>query len=409
MIRPRLFLMGLLGLGALSTACRTARTGDASTVVLVSLDGFRWDFRRYGETPTLDSLAGAGVSAERLVPPFPSLTFPSHYTMATGLYPENHGIISNTMYDPERDAWFRISDRDAVEQGFWWGGEPVWLTAERQGITAATFFWPGTETAIQGKYATHWRPFDASIPNRERVDQVLAWLALPDGQRPGLITLYFEDVDGAAHDEAVDSPRVRRAIEAVDVAIGRLTAGIARLDVRNQVNVIVVSDHGMSERSPDRVVFMDDYLELDAVRVVDWHPVWMGYANDGDHERVYRQLEGAHPNITVYRRGDLPERFRLQHNARVPPVIAIADDGWSITTRDYFQRNRRNFFGHSHGYDNQLLSMGSLFIASGPAFAAGHTVPPFANVHLYELVCHLLGIEPASNDGSLDSVRMVLR
>ena len=387
-------------------ACASPEVHVATpTVILVSLDGFRWDFRDIGNTPTLDSLARVGVTAERMIPVFPTMTFPSHYSMATGLYPERHGIVSNQMYDPTRDAWFAIGNRD----GAWWGGEPIWLTAERQGIIAATFFWPGTDVPINGRHATHWYRFDASIPNKDRVDQALQWLALPAGEQPQLITLYFEDVDQAAHDDAIDSPRVQRAITSVDAALGRLTAGLARMGASDKVNIIIVSDHGMAGRSPERVIFIDDFVDVDAVTVVDWNPVWMASAADGNHDRLYQQLRNAHPNLTAYRREDIPERFHFKNNARVPPVIALADEGWSITTRGYFDRNRDSFRGHTHGYDNQAASMGSIFVASGPAFANGKTVDPFENVHIYELVCHVLGIEPAVNDGSLDAIREVLR
>ena len=387
-------------------ACASPEVHVATpTVILVSLDGFRWDFRDIGNTPTLDSLARVGVTAEHMIPVFPTMTFPSHYSMATGLYPERHGIVSNQMYDPTRDAWFAIGNRD----GAWWGGEPIWLTAERQGIIAATFFWPGTDVPINGRHATHWYRFDASIPNKDRVDQALQWLALPAGEQPQLITLYFEDVDQAAHDDAIDSRRVQRAITSVDAALGRLTAGLTRMGASDKVNVIIVSDHGMAGRSPERVIFIDDFVDVDAVTVVDWNPVWMASAADGNHDRLYQRLRNAHPNLTAYRREDIPERFHFKNNARVPPVIALADEGWSITTRGYFDRNRDSFRGHTHGYDNQAASMGSIFVASGPAFANGKTVDPFENVHIYELVCHVLGIEPAVNDGSLDAIREVLR
>ena len=387
-------------------ACASSEVQVATpTVILVSLDGFRWDFREIGNTPTLDSLAAAGVTAERMIPVFPTMTFPSHHSMATGLYPERHGIVSNRMYDPARDAWFSIGNLDAA----WWGGEPIWLTAERQGIIAATFFWPGTDVAITGRHATHWYRFDASIPNKDRVDQVLRWLALPATEQPQLITLYFEDVDQAAHDDAVDSRRVQRAITAVDAALGRLTAGLTRMGAGDKVNIIIVSDHGMAKRSPERVIFIDDFVDVDAVTVVDWNPVWMASAVDGNHDRLYQRLRNAHPNLTAYRREGIPDRLHFKNNARVPPVIAIADEGWSITTRSYFDRNRDSFRGNTHGYDNRAESMGTIFVASGPAFAGGKVVPPFESVHVYELVCAILGIEPAENDGSLDAIREVLR
>jgi len=394
----------------LGTACTNATVEDVQpTVILVSLDGFRWDFRERGNTPTLDSLATVGVTAEHMIPVFPTMTFPSHYSMATGLYPEHHGIVSNRMFDPARDAWFAIDDRAAVEDGAWWNGEPIWLTAERQGITAATFFWPGTETAINGRHATHWYRFDASIPNDDRVDQVIEWLGLPADKQPQLITLYFEDVDQAVHDHAIDSPEVHQALADVDAALRRLMAGITHMGASDKVNIIIVSDHGMAERSPERVIFLDDFVDLGAVDVIDWSPILMASAADGDDERLYEQLDRAHPRLTVYRRDEMPDRFHFRENDRIPPIIGIADEGWSISTRSFFARNPRAFDGHTHGYDNRAESMRTMFIGSGPAFAKERVVPPFESVHLYELVCAILGIEPAENDGNLAAVRGVLR
>ncbi len=165
----------------------------------------------------------------------------------------------------------------------------------------------------------------------------------------------------------------------------------------------------MATRSPERVIFIDDFLDVDSVTVVDWNPVWMASAIDGNHDRLYQRLHGVHPNLTVYRRHEIPDRLHFRANNRIPPVVALADEGWSITTRSFFASNPQNFIGHTHGYDNRAESMGAIFIASGPAFAKGKVVPPFESIHLYELVCHVLGIEPAANDGNLDAIRKVLR
>ena len=410
MVRLNPLVHGVAFVAVLGTACTNARVEDVQpTVILVSLDGFRWDFREIGNTPTLDSLATVGVTADYMIPVFPTMTFPSHYSMATGLYPEHHGIVSNRMFDPARDAWFAIDDRAAVEDGAWWDGEPIWLTAERQGVTAATFFWPGTETAINGRHATYWYRFDASIPNVDRVDQIIEWLGLPAKQRPQLITLYFEDVDQAVHNNSLGSRRVQRSIADVDASVRRLTAGITSLGLHDKVDIVIVSDHGMAERSPERVIFLDDFVDLGAVDVIDWSPILMASAADGDDERLYKQLDRAHPRLTVYRRDEMPDRYHFRDNDRIPPIIGIADEGWSISTRSFFARNPGAFEGHTHGYDNRAETMRTIFIASGPAFANGRVVPAFESVHLYELVCAILGIEPAQNDGNLAAVRGVLR
>ncbi len=380
------------------------------TVILISLDGFRWDFLGRAETPNLDRLVERGVRAERLVPVFPSLTFPNHYSMVTGLHPENHGIVSNTMYDPVLDARFRIGDRDAVTDGRWWGGEPLWVTAQKQGQIAASFFWPGSEAAIQGIRPNFWKRFDSRIPHRARVAQVMEWLDLAERERPTFITLYFSDVDHEAHDNDPDTaPEVDAAIARVDSAIGFLLAGLDERGITDQVNIIVVSDHGMAGRSPDRVILVDDYINIGDANVIDWTPNIALRPDENHVDEIYRALKGASPHLKVYRREEIPERFHYRDNPRITPILGIADEGWSISSHGYYDSRPDRFEGGTHGWDNQALSMGGLFVASGPAFRNGLVVSPFQNIHIYELICHVLGLEPAPNDGSIDSIRVMLR
>lgn len=212
-------------------------------VVLVSFDGLRPDYLDRFDTPHFARLAARGARAEGLVTVFPSLTFPGHYSIATGLYPEAHGIVANRFYDPQRDDEFDFRDDDDPGDGSWWGGEPIWVTAERQGMVSAAFFFPGTEAGIGGVRPSHWRPYDGRVPNAERIAQVLAWLALPEGERPHLITLYFSLVDGAGHDLGPDAAGMRRSVEAADRLLGRLLDGVDALPHAARVALVVVSDH----------------------------------------------------------------------------------------------------------------------------------------------------------------------
>ena len=205
--------------------------------------------------------------------PSPSKTFPNHYTIATGLYPGEHGMVANSMYDPEFDARFGLHLRAEVENGRWWGGEPIWVTVEKQGLRSATYFWPGTAAEIGGVRPTHWRSYDGDVPNEERVDEALRWLRMPDHERPAFITLYMSDVDSAGHDHGPDSPLTDRAIASVDAALGRLLDGFAELPTGIEPNVLVVSDHGMAATSPERVIALDDYVDLDVAGIIDWNPV----------------------------------------------------------------------------------------------------------------------------------------
>lgn len=375
-------------------------------VILVSLDGFRWDYLDLYEAPALEALARGGVQAEKLIPVFPSKTFPSHYSAVTGLYPGNHGIISNTIYDPETGERFSLSNRDAIVDARWWGGEPIWVTAEKQGQIAATYFWPGSEAPIQDVRPTHWFEYDGEVPGEDRVDQVLAWLELPDGERPSIITLYFSDVDGAGHRHGPNAPEVAEAVARVDGYLQRLLDGLQSRQMLDSVNLLITSDHGMAETSPERVVFLDDYFNPDEAHVVDYSPVLMMYPPEGHGERIHQALR-ADPHLDVYWKDELPERFHLNHPL-TPPLLAVAAEGWVIATRSYYERDPDRYAGGAHGYDNLAPSMGGLFIAHGPAFKSGLTAPSFEIVHLYEMMCGLLGLEPAPNDGEPDALTEIL-
>jgi predicted AlkP superfamily pyrophosphatase or phosphodiesterase len=400
-------LAALLLAVSLGSACSRSTT-PATPVILVGLDGFGWDFMEAAETPNLDALVARGVRAEWLVPIFPTKTFPNHYSIVTGLHAERHGIVSNTMYDPVFARRFSLGDREAVQDGRWWEGEPIWVTAERAGLTTAAFFWPGTEADIQGIRPTHWRPYAHRTPHNERVDQVLGWLDLPDEERPALIATYFADVDETAHTFGVNAPETMAAIREADRAIGRLVRGLEQRGLDGRVNLVLVSDHGMAPRSRDRVIFLDDFIDLADVEVIDWSPVAAIRPHAGREDEVYKGLRGAHPNLQVYRKEEIPERWRYRNHRRIQPILAVADEGWVISSHEYFATHQDAYRGATHGYDNTARSMQATFVAVGPAFREGVVVPPFQNIHIYALLCHLLGIEPAPNDGSLDSVRMVL-
>lgn len=391
----------------LLAACAFHRgTARPTPVILVSIDGFRYDFLDRGVTPVLVQLAASGVVAP-LVPVFPSKTFPNHYTIVTGLYVEDHGIVGNTMYDPTLDAWFSMSDRRAVQDARWYGGEPIWVTAERQGVIAAPLLWPGSEAPIGGRHATYWVPFKEDLPEADRVDVVLGLLSGPPETRPRFATVYFDAVDEASHDQGPDGAAVDSALRAVDRAVGRLLDGLADLAI--EANVLIVSDHGVVATSRDRVIFLDDYLDLAEVEVVDRSPVLQLRASPGRLDAVYQALHGKHPRLAVYWRDDLPARFRFRNHPRIAPIVAVADAGWEIGTHADFARSRRAFTGGQHGYDPANPSMHGILLAHGPAFASGIRAAPLQNVHLYQMLARLLGVEPAPNDGSPDSTRALLR
>ena len=359
----------------------------------------------------LDRLAASGVRAERLIPVFPTKTFPVHYSMVTGLYPEHHGVVANFFYDPILDASFSLSDPDSNRRTVWWeDGEPIWVNAERQGLTTATYFWPGSEAEHDGIRPTYWRPYDQNVPYEDRIDQVLDWLDLDDLERPGFVALYFDLIDSVAHSHDPDSsPQVADAIRTVDGLVGRLLDGLAARGQRDRVNLIAVSDHGMAATSRERVIFLDDYLDLDQIHVADWSPVLSIWPRPDREEEILEALSGAHPRLTVYRKAQIPDAWHYRAHRRIAPILAVAEEGWTIARRSELARDPAFFDGADHGYEPFLPSMGALFIAQGPDFRQGVVVPPFEVVHLYAMMCEILGLVPAPNDGDLQEVQNILR
>ncbi len=386
------------------TAPQAPAPASGQTTVLVSLDGFRWDYIDRPQAVNLRALAARGVRARRMVPAFPSKTFPNHYTMVTGLYPEHSGIISNTMWDDAIGKTFSLGAREVMVDPRWWGGEPLWVTAVKNGKRSASFFWPGSDVAIGGFLPTYYRVYDGRVANSTRVRSVLQWLALPVDSAPLFITMYMSDVDNAGHEFCPDTPQTDSAIAQVDSMVGALVAGIAAAGLTDRVNLVIVADHGMAAVSPDRQILLDDYIDLARVIVVDWSPVAAIRPREGYEDSVYTRLKNAHPQLTVYRKAEIPARLHYQASPRITPIVALAADGWHIARRSRPLREP----GGAHGFDNALPSMGALFVAAGPAFKRGVVVEPFQSVHVYALLARITGLPPVPNDGSLDSVRALL-
>ena len=379
-------------------------------LILISIDGFRWDYLRKYDAPVLRQLAAEGVHAAQLLPVFPSLTFPNHYSLVTGLRPEHHGIVGNTFYDPVLQAKFSSKDKESANDPRWWeGGEPVWITAEKNGVRSACFFWPGSEAAIHGVRPSFYRPFEKSLTCRQRVDGLLAWLALPPAERPRLATLYFNIVDDAGHLFGPDAPETGAAVAEVDAAVAHLRAGLARLGLGRTASLVIVADHGMEPVSPDRTILLDDYLDLNSIDVDFAGPTAALRPKSGPAEELAAKLRGRHPHLSVWLRNEVPERLHYRASGRIAPVVLSADPGWYITTRDFLRVKRATFERGAHGFDPASPNMGALFIASGPAFKRGVELPAVENIHVYNLLCAALGLPPAPNDGDQCLVSAALR
>ena len=387
-----------------AAASGASAQSSGSTVILIGLDGFHPSYLERPPSRHLRELARTGARARSLVPVFPTLTFPNFYTMATGLYPEHHGIVSNTMVDSALGR-FSLRDRTAMRDPRWWGGEPIWVTAVRQRKRAATFFWPGSDVAIDGVRPTWYKVFDARVPNADRVAQVLDWLSLPADRAPSLITVYFGDVDDAGHQSGPDAPETDAAIARVDSAVGAIMNGVKQKGLEEWVNLVIVSDHGMARVDPGHLIYADDFVDPATVNIVDLGPVLSLSSKAGAIDSVYHALARV-PHLRAHRKQDMA-RYHYRNHPRIPDIVAVADEGWLVTTRGLAAIRSRLTRG-AHGYPPDTPSMQAIFVARGPAFKKGITVPPFQNIHLYALLAHLLGVTPAPNDGSLDSVRSVL-
>ncbi|MEG3183516.1 ectonucleotide pyrophosphatase/phosphodiesterase [Lysobacter erysipheiresistens] len=382
---------------------RAAAEPERASVLLVSIDGFRADYLDLGITPNLARIAATGVRAAWMNPSYPTLTFPNHYTLVTGLRPDRHGIVHNTMHDVALGA-FSLGRPEAVGDGRWWGGEPVWVAAENAGLPTATMFWPGSEAAIDGVRPTRWRPFDSSLPAATRVDIVLGWLSEPTATRPRFATLYFDQLDHESHDHGPDSTEAHAAIRELDATIGRLLDGLAARGLDDAVNLVVVSDHGMATVEPGQVVAVEDMVAPRNARLVTAGQS-VGFALlPGREAAAQAQLLGRHERYECWRKDALPDRWHYGAHLRVPPIVCQMDEGWDARPRERIANRPSTTTRGSHGFDPALPSMQAIFLARGPAFRKGTRLPAFDNVDVYPLLMALVGLQPAPNDGDADAM-----
>lgn len=384
------------------------------TVILISLDGFHPDYLEKYQPKTLNELAETGVRARWLIPAFPTKTFPNHYTIATGLYPDNHGIIENNMYDREFDAEFSLSNGEA-SRARWWGGEPIWVTAEKQGQRAASYFFPGTDAPIMGIKPTYQRDYNGRVPNEMRVDAVLKWLDLPKEKRPTMITLYFSLIDDTGHEFSPDAEELRYDVQNIDRIIKRLIDGLKARKIDRKANVIIISDHGMAAyKRRDAVILNDLFDEKLAERIFYVGEFAQIFPQPGKETEIYDALKSKLPaDVKVYRKSELPARYKFGKHPRIAPLLVLPDEGKVIISRrDYDNAKRLGTLDRvrgGHGYDNQLESMRALFIARGAAFKNGLIIEPFENVEIYNVMAKILNLKPAANDGDLSRVSPMLK
>jgi len=394
-------------------ACNKEEEQEQNLLLLISFDGFKYDYFERTNTPNFDKFIAGGVKAEGLIPVFPTKTFPNHYTIVTGLYPENSGIISNTMYDKEMDKYYRIGDREAVENPAWYQGEPIWNTAERQGLTAGTLFWVGSEAPINDKYATYWKIYDTNMDERARIDTVVNWFTQTDKPNVDFATLYFSEVDSQGHRRGPSTDSLNVYIQQADDLLGYLINRLKEKGIYERTNIVIVSDHGMAELSADKVVLIDQIIDVTRIQMVDWTPVSMINFTDSTYaEEATAKLKAAEQEMEgfrVFTKDEIPEYWHVKNHPRTTDLIVVADNGWQITSR-----NRLNFFiqglpAGTHGFDNKEKDMQGIFVAHGPNFVGGSKIEAFENVHIYTMMCRLLNIEPATNDGNPEVLNSIIK
>jgi len=383
------------------SACSKLRSErDKPYVVMVSLDAFRWDYDSIYGTPVLDDIARKGVTATRLIPSFPTKTFPNHYTIATGLYPDHHGLVNNSFYAPDLDLVYRIGDRAMVSNGAFYGGEPVWVTARKLGMKSASFYWVGSEAPVQGIQPDYWKPYDDEVLFGDRVDTVLKWLSMPINKRPHLVTLYFEEPDAVSHGYGPVSPETAAMVRSLDSLIGVLRTGLGKLPNAADINLIVLSDHGMTEVDNSRYNYIFDTVPQRMVkRIYGGNPVWAIEPAEGKSDSLLILLN-VQRGMKAWKRNELPAHLHYGTHLRIPEILLVADPGWTAGLRPEPRGDTRG----DHGYDWRCRDMHSIFYAEGPAFKKGFSVDTLYNVDIYNIVTGVLGLVPAPNDGNPERI-----
>jgi predicted AlkP superfamily pyrophosphatase or phosphodiesterase len=379
-----------------------AQAQETPYVVMVSFDGFRHDYVEKFNLPNFKKLISEGAAAEGLIPSFPSKTFPNHYTLVTGLYPGNHGLVDNEFYDPEQKKLYTTKKRHMVENSSFYGGTPLWQLTQQHGMKSASFYWVGSETKIHGSFPDYYRLYDVKVKNEERVEQTINWLKLPEADRPHFLSLYFSLVDQEAHTSGPTSKQTHKVLHTADSLLGMLMDNVEQLKL--PVNIVVVSDHGLYEMKRDEKVFR--YVD----QLIDTKDTSVVFANAGSQvhfytkrvDSLYLLLKKQEKNFKVYKQSEFPERWHYT-NKRSGDVLIVAEPGTYFMTnpRDLSKWTGTGNFGE-HGYNPALTKdMNGIFYAMGPNVKQGVKLKPVENIHVYPFVAKILGLKIPKIDGDV--------
>ncbi len=376
-------------------------------IIYISADGFRADFATKYGAENLLAFSAKGVQATSMKPSYPTVTFSNHYTLATGMYPAHHGLVNNSFYDPKRHELYVRSNPGVLKDSTWYGGVPIWTLAEQHKMLSATFYWVGSETAVQGIRPTYWYNFSNKIPMDERLKAVQDWLALPAVKRPHLISLYFPEVDVAGHYFGPDSEMVGKAVKFIDSCVAQLNviAKNSGLDV----NFVFVSDHGMVSVDNVSTLSLPKIVDNDNFIVPPGDVLLHIYAkNKADVRTTYKKLREEAVGYQVLLPKNTPKRwhYRPKDNpdGRIGDILLIPQ------LPKVFNLTSKATSVGKHGYDNNLPEMQATFYAWGPAFKSGLKIDTFENVHVYPILAEILGLGYSHKiDGKLKTLKNVLR
>jgi len=378
-------------------------------VILISFDGYRWDYINRGITPNINLLIDGGVKASSFMPVFPTKTFPNHISIITGMYPENHGILFNEFKDPFNGREYRIRDSVEVRDSRWYKGEAFWETARGQGIITASYFWPSSDINLEYRRPDYFHHYEHERPYDVRVTGVIDWLKLPHDQRPHFITMYFDLTDGVGHRYGPISPEMDMAISSLDSTLGKLLSGLEEIQMRDSVNIILVSDHGMTEVNFEKIINVEEMLEGYQFVSSNNGPAMMISADDDDIEKIYSLLKMNENHYKVYLKNDIPPFYHFSKSPMISEILLVAEMGWAVVTNKDLKWMKPDKYNGNHGYDNHHLDMHGVFVAAGPRFKNNYKTGTINCLDIYSLLCKIFSIIPNSNiDGKLERIEFIL-
>ena len=379
-------------------------------VILISFDGYRWDYVNRGITPNINLLINDGVKASSLKMVFPTKTFPSHISIITGMYPENHGIIFNVFKNPFNGREYNIRDSVEVRDSRWYKGEAFWETGRRQGIITASYFWPGSDIDLEYRRPNYFYHYEHKKPYKDRVNGVLDWLQQPFDKKPHFITMYFDLTDGVGHSNDANSPEMNLAISSLDSTLGLLLSGLENIQMRDSVNIILVSDHGMTEVSTKKTINVEEMLEGYQFASSNSGPAMMIQPNEDELEQVYLILKENANHYKVYKKEEIPGFYHLSQSPMISDILLVADLGWSVIVTKNLDWMKPDRYKGNHGYDNHQLDMHGIFIAAGPRFKNNYKTGTINCLDVYPLLCKIFNVIPNGNiDGHLERIEFILK